>query len=1152
MRTATGCTRCGSTIQPGQRFCGECGSPAALECSSCAAPITADTRYCPSCGVAITARSGPRTPPFGAEDTPAEATPPGDGPPGAGDVSPAPDGGPLLTSWRHVEGHLRAALRGEFAIEREIGRGGMAAVYLARELRLNRWVALKVMAPALLSGVGMIERFRQEAVTVANLSHANIVTIHSVRDVDDLHLFVMEFIEGRALDRILHEERRLPLPAVRSILFQVGSALSYAHRRGVVHRDVKPANILMDTSGDAIVTDFGIAKVAESSAHTQTGMLIGTPTYMSPEQCLGTPVSAASDQYALGIVAYELLVGHVPFTGPSLAVLQAHLGQTPRSPDELVPDCPPDVAAAVMRMLAKDPADRWPSIAQAVAAIGGSALGETDPLRRTLAELAGAPPAAVPAAVELSLPSGSWEAGDALLAKATVRATDGTPLPEVAVRWSSDAPEIARVDAVSGRVALLAPGTATLQATTGEVHGEAVLTVATPRAVALTVDSPPDPLFAGDSWRPTIAVLDRRGALLDLPARCTCSDPQVASVSEDGVVEALAAGSAVVLVTVDQPDEALEHEVPLTVRPALVASIELETPATELEEGERLQCVATPRDRRGRPLAHAIVSWRSDAPHVATVDETGVVHTREAGHATIRATSEGRRATAALHVRPARVTALEIVAPALTLRVGERTRLTAVARDARGEVRERPVRWSSANADVLQVGPDGRAEARAMGAARVEVECEGVRASAELWVVVASVTALFAAPTADPPLPAVAAPEPAAPPRPPVIAPVATDVPGPTAEIVVRPLPEAAGAPRVVVPEPEPAVATPALEGPGAVTQEVEPVRLPTASRSAAARVGAPRMDMPSGDAQLAPPSRRLLVIALAVAALLALGGWWATRDGTPPPATGPGVTTVSEASTSASEPARPASAAPGPSASPAAPPAPVPEPVKPTPERPDPTATRPVAPPASASPSSRRAAQELAEAEAARRRATAPVTGPPRPSTPTPEEAPSTPPTRVATITPPPVPTTPLPAREPAEAPPDPAVAAAASASEARAGMQRALSAYVAAIGARNVGDLQRAFPTMPENVRRGWESLFAATRSIDAGTSDVKLAPSGVDAGTAEFALTVGFDNPVSRRPCRQVTQLRARLARAGGAWRITGLDQLGNSSSGAGCRG
>jgi hypothetical protein len=117
---------------------------------------------------------------------------------------------------------------------------------------------------------------------------------------------------------------------------------------------------------------------------------------------------------------------------------------------------------------------------------------------------------------------------------------------------------------------------------------------------------------------------------------------------------------------------------------------------------------------------------------------------------------------------------------------------------------------------------------------------------------------------------------------------------------------------------------------------------------------------------------------------------------------------------------------------------------------------------------------------------------------------------------------------------------------------MQRAVSAYVAAIGARSVGDLQRAFPTMPETVRRGWESLFAATRSIDARAGDVRLAPSGGDAGMAEFALTVDFDNPVSRRPCRQVTQLRARLARAGGAWRITELDQLGNSSSGAGCRG
>ena len=255
MRTALVCTRCGCAIQPGQRFCSECGTPAITECASCGAPVTPEARFCPRCGVPVAVRSGPSTPAYGAGSTP-----------GSGSRSATPgtaSDSTGHTSWRQVAAHLQAALRGEFAIEREIGRGGMAAVYLARELRLDRWVALKVMSPSLLSGHGMVERFQQEAVTVANLSHANIVTIHSVRDVDDLHCFVMQYVDGRALDRILHEVQRLPLPAVQSALFQVGSALSYAHRRGVIHRDIKPANILL-SNGHALVADFGIARALDS------------------------------------------------------------------------------------------------------------------------------------------------------------------------------------------------------------------------------------------------------------------------------------------------------------------------------------------------------------------------------------------------------------------------------------------------------------------------------------------------------------------------------------------------------------------------------------------------------------------------------------------------------------------------------------------------------------------------------------------------------------------------------------------------------------------------------------------------------------------------------------------------------------------------
>ena len=139
----------------------------------------------------------------------------------------------------------------------------MAAVYLARDLALNRRVAIKVMAPGLMLGHGMVERFRQEAVTVANLQHAHIVSIYAVRALDDLHFFVMQFVPGRTLEGVLREGGPLPIPVIRAWLYQVGAALGYAHRRGVIHRDVKPGNILLNADGEAIVTDFGIAKVAE-------------------------------------------------------------------------------------------------------------------------------------------------------------------------------------------------------------------------------------------------------------------------------------------------------------------------------------------------------------------------------------------------------------------------------------------------------------------------------------------------------------------------------------------------------------------------------------------------------------------------------------------------------------------------------------------------------------------------------------------------------------------------------------------------------------------------------------------------------------------------------------------------------------------------
>ena len=351
MEVGTLCPSCGGTLVPGAGTCGSCGM-AVTRCVGCGRPLAPADRFCGNCG------------------TPQAAA--------AAEVSP----------WDEVADRLRAATLGDFEIMGELGRGGMAAVYRAHEIALDRKVAIKVMAPGLLMGAGMVERFRQEAVTVANLHHPNIVTIHAVRQAQGLHFFVMRLVEGRSLERVIRTEGPLPVPVVQAWLYQVGAALGYAHRHGVIHRDIKPANILLDSFGSAIVTDFGIAKVASAPGLTMTGATVGTPAYMSPEQCWSHELTGASDQYSLGIVAYEMLTGAPPFSGPTLSVLRAHTEEEPPPLRNARPDCPPSVADAVARMLAKEPEARWPTIIEAATALGGRPLLGDEPLCAALEALA--------------------------------------------------------------------------------------------------------------------------------------------------------------------------------------------------------------------------------------------------------------------------------------------------------------------------------------------------------------------------------------------------------------------------------------------------------------------------------------------------------------------------------------------------------------------------------------------------------------------------------------------------------------------------------------------------------------------------------------------------------------------------------------------
>jgi len=285
---------------------------------------------------------------------------------------------------------LRKATLGEYEVLAELGRGGMATVYLAHDLALDRKVAIKVLAPALLlMGEGMVERFKREARTAAALSHPHIIPIYAVRESEHVLYFVMKYVQGRALDTVIRDVGTLPIPMVQTILAQVGDALGYAHRHGVIHRDIKSANIMLDEDGRAVVTDFGIAKVVQAEGLTMTGVTVGTPTYMSPEQCATRDVTGASDQYSLGVVAYEMLTGRLPFLGEStMAVMYAHFNERPRPVAELRPDSPPNLSAGVMRMLEKDPALRWPSMDDIVAVCGRPSLRHDDPVRGEMITLA--------------------------------------------------------------------------------------------------------------------------------------------------------------------------------------------------------------------------------------------------------------------------------------------------------------------------------------------------------------------------------------------------------------------------------------------------------------------------------------------------------------------------------------------------------------------------------------------------------------------------------------------------------------------------------------------------------------------------------------------------------------------------------------------
>ena len=537
------CGGCGTSVNAGLRTSpdatkrssakGQAGSnPDLITCGSCHIPIPLGDAFCSSCGAP-------------AADDVAQESAPG--------------------SRESVLLELKRSTTGRYEILRELGHGGMGIVYAARDLALERMVAIKILSPSLLANETMVERFKREAKTVASLRHELIVSVHGVGEAGDLHYFVMDFSEGASLGKILRSHGALPIPIVRAVLYQVGSALAYAHRPGreVVHRDVKPSNILIDLEGQAIVMDFGIAKVnTASSGLTRTGSVFGTPEYMSPEQCRGHKVTKASDQYSLGAVAYAMLTGAPPFTGPFYRVLLAHQTDPRPSPMDTRPDCPPELAKAVERMLAPSPTERWSDIEDALTSLDLSPLRSGDPVRKQIGTLvmaigsdaqqdepereATTGDSSAPTTVTIGLPTEDIELGNRLALSANIIPADGIERAGGQVSWESSDPAIALVDPSTGEMLATGVGSAEIRAWTGDAEASVAVRVRS-RAIASIAIAPESlALRTGEDKALRTTLSDRRGESVEAEVLWASSDPTIAAVTDEGRVHGNQAGSATI------------------------------------------------------------------------------------------------------------------------------------------------------------------------------------------------------------------------------------------------------------------------------------------------------------------------------------------------------------------------------------------------------------------------------------------------------------------------------------------------------------------------------------------------------------------------------------------------------------------------------
>ena len=629
-----------------------------LPCRSCGTPVPPGVRFCSNCGADV---SGIQS---------AVAT----------ELVSSLEADELFDD---ILAQLRKATLGEYEIVKKVGEGGMASVYLAHDIALDRKVAIKVMLPGLLRGEGMAERFKREARTAASLSHPHIIPIYAVREQGSLLYFVMKFVEGRSLDAVIKDVGPLPPGMVQSILSQVGPALGQAHRKGIVHRDIKPSNIMLDSDGYAVVTDFGIAKAQRGEALTMTGATVGTPAYMSPEQCSGGDVTGQSDQYSLGVVAYEMLAGRPPFEGDTvMGLMWAQVHQAPQPLSEACPTCPPELARAVMRMLEKDPAQRWPSVNELASEIGAMPNARDESIRTQLMTLATARLAtdSVPAVPTSPVPPRRPKTGTRAVrvlvspqvsklssgALATLRAQAlDESSQSTGVRtftWASSDPAIASV-ASDGTVTAGRPGNVTITASSEGLMGTATIQVVADSAGQLATTG------RRKWWIGGATAIGAAGVAMWLASHssttpggeATTRDTSLAAVQpattprtgiDTAAPKQVAAPPPALDAAARTPDRAppapKSREVPVRLG---VARIQLTSPRDSLVVGDTVGLRAQLTDTRGGPARDFTVTWTSDNPSVATVDPRGNVVALRAGGARITAAADTVRTSTSLVIR---------------------------------------------------------------------------------------------------------------------------------------------------------------------------------------------------------------------------------------------------------------------------------------------------------------------------------------------------------------------------------------------------------------------------------------------------------------------------------------------------------------------